>query len=198
MKNHIYLGKLEKRILKDLAKHPNSLIQPIQKRLMSYYKNVYDAIENLKGKGLVMEGNRIKSDQGAEYTSYKLSEQGLIYVLASNNVDYEIVLENYESETQFLATLGPVLSEFPDKAIRKTLINTAAQMLLTYNIKEPDIEKIMAVSMAGATTFLNALDNGEKETVKQVFKGKKGVLGKAYKITKTLLENDKATDKGGE
>jgi hypothetical protein len=133
MVNTIECGKLESRILRYLALHPDSLIQPIEKGLESYYKNVHDDVLNLCKKGYVELGKPVKTKRNATQKGYRLSRDGLLYVFSHENIDVQTVLHLYGEGNEFLKEYQRLYKVMPNKNLLKALIRTASSFALKYD-----------------------------------------------------------------
>ena len=199
MQHPIYLGKLEKEIINDLALHPNSLKQPIKRRLKKDYKNVSMAINNLIIKGCVEKGKNVKSEKGVSYQGYKLTSEGVLYVFVFGEVNIDRVIENYP-ETTFITEYRKILRALPNKKLVRKLIRKAAQMALNQEDREAvNLNPNALINMAFTSMrFYSKLPRDEKQCVEefasQVLETMKGDkhLKKAYRnLGKFLIEKQK-------
>jgi len=136
LKNHI-VGKLEKEILEQLGMKRDQLIQHIKKSVKASrgkrvdYSNVHDSVKNLEKKGYIEKGELVKSLKGAEHPGYRLTEQGLTYLMKkSDNVDFQKVFNNYDDELHFAETWKEWTKKFPEYFLKRVLKVTGACYLL--------------------------------------------------------------------
>jgi hypothetical protein len=94
----IPLGKTQMKVLEYLAKNPNSLKKHIADGLDKDIKGVNDAVEALRSKGLVVIGEKVRTTQNTCYDGYRLSSQGVAFLLAYSKDDKAVkrAAEDYE------------------------------------------------------------------------------------------------------
>lgn len=119
-KHTIYNGKLEKKILRHLARKPNKLIQPLSAEIHHDYKSVHKAVKSLHKKELLTQVPG-ESERGVPYKAYRLSTTGAILILLDDEVwqDIDLVARNYPSE---LPLIFGKWSFFIEKGVRDMIV----------------------------------------------------------------------------
>lgn len=155
------LGTLQERMIWHLASHPDSLIQPIQKALNNYYKNVYNNIFILKEKGYI---------QGDEH--FRLSIKGIAYALATTKKDKKAkaltMLDLYAKYENAFADLKLMWRLFNGLSAGTSvkLLNRVGQSLLIYSDKVYNTSNLQRLVV---NSFLD-LSDAELRELKRVIK----------------------------
>ncbi|MCJ7560347.1 hypothetical protein MUO79_06975 [Candidatus Bathyarchaeota archaeon] len=140
MKDHIECGPLERTVLHYLALNRDSLIQPMQKALKKDYKSVHGETKNLITKGYVETNKKVTSEKGASLPGYKLTREGLLYVFAHNNINYQTVMNKYGEGQEFFREYKKLDSFVKNKKLLNFLIQFASKTALGVEDKEQVFE----------------------------------------------------------
>lgn len=143
-------GKTELLILEYLAKHKNSLIQPIEKGIAKKYKVVYEAVMRLLNNGLISKGEIVK-----QHTSYELSAKGIGFVWAYST-NFKVLKQSMENY-QFM--IGSRNSEdfqnleknLPENIMRK-IFQLTGFSVLQHGVSAFDMHKALSTAITYQTS----------------------------------------------
>ena len=190
------LGPLQTKILQYLSQTPNQNKQQVQRGLGipdKNYPSVKNAIDVLFEKGY-LKAVDMKSKKNLPIKSFRLTEQGIIYVFANNNVDFLKVMQNYESDFHLMQHYVKQAKIISDPGVLKKLIQNAAQFLLLQGDRESismNPENMMALNTSTMLLY-GRMTNKERAYLSQKVGNRKNrrLFRKVNSLLKVVLNED--------